>query len=446
MIRSRLIWIACLSLGSTACSGISIDEVRDAYFRGDYATAGQLVTELQEDDSSNSHVWALERGMVELACEKPGEALRELRFARDRLDELAGSDFGGWLGSMLFDDRQLDYQGSPYEHVLVRALLSVCDLMNGGNDARAFALQVRQRQIEILEEFKGPDDKPLPETAFKLVAFGSYLAGILYEEDYLFDQARQSFEKVLELEPDFPFAEADLQRITEGQPSQKGNGVVHILAMVGRGPYRIESDEPVTQAAVAIAQVIWAIYRDRATIPNITRVKIPALAYHADNPSEAHVYVDGEAIGTTALVTDVERTARQEFDAMKDYIVARAVVRRVFKVGVTEGAKEAVNDDKNPWIDLGISAVGALWTALEAADLRCWSLLPANFQVMRIELPEGEYEITIRAGRGGQAVGPPQTVHIYVRDGYNTYVAPLLPTLNGGPTPLTSERALAKPE
>ena len=44
-----------------------------------------------------------------------------------------------------------------------------------------------------------------------------------------------------------------------------------------------------------------------------------------------------------------------------------------------------------------------------------------------------------------RAVGPPQTVRVYVRDGYNTYVLGLLPTLEGGPQPLTSDPAELDP-
>ncbi|MEQ8765284.1 MAG: hypothetical protein RL885_15220 [Planctomycetota bacterium] len=442
MSRYRRFFSSLVLITASACSSVSIEEVRSSYSRGQYAQAEQQIVELQKEDSSNGHVWGLERSVIELACQEPDVAVDQLRMARDRLDDLAGTGFGEMFGSMLLDDRQMDYVGFPYEHVLVRAMLAVADLMAGGNDARAYALQVRQRQAEIQNEFRDPDGNPLPENAFKLVAFGSYLAGILFEEDYRFDQARQAFERVVELEPGFEHGPSDLERVVEGIPSQKGNGVVHILAMVGRGPYRVESNEPVTQAAVAVAQVIWAIYRERATFPAIAEVPIPALAYHHDNPTEAHVYVDGQKVGATQTITNVEEMARHEFETFKTYAIARAVVRRVLKVGITEGAKEAVNQNKDPWVDLGISAVGAIWTALEAADLRCWGLLPARFQVLRLELPEGEYDIEIRAGSGGVPVGAPQTVRIYVRDGYNTYVAPLLPTTSGGPPPLTSERAL----
>jgi len=122
--------------------------------------------------------------------------------------------------------------------------------------------------------------------------------------------------------------------------------------------------------------------------------------------------------------------------------VARAVLRRVFKILVVEGAKEGVRKAKkkdNQWVNLGIDVLGNIWTAMERADTRCWAMLPAYLQALRVEIPEGEHTLTLHAGLHGRKVGPPQSVRIQVRNGFNTYVIGLVPTLHGGPPPLTSE-------
>ncbi len=382
--------------------------------------------------------------MAELALGNPAQAERALKSARDRFEDIAGHGAGEWFASVLLDDRQLDYEGADYEHVLVRAMLAAANLMAGGGDATAYALQVLERQRQIMDAFE--QNGARPKQRYKLVAFGAYLRAILAEGDPLkADVAKRAYQEVLELEPGFGAAEDALGRERHSAP---GNGVVHVIALVGRGPLRVEAEEPCTAAVLAIAQVIWAIYRDRVTFPNIAAVKIPALAFHGDNPGEVVVEVDGGAAGATAAVTDVEATARAEFAAMRDWITARAALRRAFKIAVTEGVKETVNKPKrrgqepDELTDLAISLGGLLWTSLEEADLRCWGLLPATFQVLRLELPAGEHEVALRAGRHGAAVGAPQTVRVLVRDGFNTYVLGLVPTLAGGPPPLSSETQL----
>ena len=61
-------------------------------------------------------------------------------------------------------------------------------------------------------------------------------------------------------------------------------------------------------AAAPSTQIAWNIYRDRITFPNMTSVKIPALAVYTDNPTEAVVEADGRDMGRTATVTDVDAT------------------------------------------------------------------------------------------------------------------------------------------
>ena len=87
---------------------------------------------------------------------------------------------------------------------------------------------------------------------------------------------------------------------------------------------------------------------------------------------------------------------------------------------------------------VGIDILGNLWAATEGADLRSWSLLPASFQALRVEVPEGEHEVVLRALRNGRMVGAEQRVRVRVHAGYNTFVLGLTPTQAGGPSPLTS--------
>ncbi len=442
-------FFAVMAVAFAGCATDPMPQVRQWYATGDYVLARDALAQQVANGGDDTHLYRAEKAILDLAVADPVAAVRELRAARDRYDELSGGDALGWFGSVLLDDRQLTYQGYDYEKVLLRALLALADLSAGGSDARAYALQVFETQQRLMQQFEDQDGEK-PKLRYKLVAFGHYLRAILDEDDPLRrDEARRNFAKVIELEPGFTRARDDLERVTNGVPSQPGHGVVHVLALVGRAPFRVEVNEPVTQASLAIAQWIWTSQRRRAGIPNITAVPIPALAYHQDNPTSAFVLANGIDVGETATVTDVEATARAEFDAMRDSIVARAVLRRAFKIAITEGAKEAVSrDDKRrdgvrgePLADIGLSIAGLLWTAFESADLRCWSLLPASFQVLRVEVPAGEHEIAVQAARNGRPTGAAQRVRVDVRDGYNTYVVALVPTLGAGPTPLTSHPA-----
>ena len=71
-------------------------------------------------------------------------------------------------------------------------------------------------------------------------------------------------------------------------------------------------------------------------------------------------------------------------------------------------------------------------------------MLPASIQVLRLELPEGVHDLAIRPLHGGQLTGEERSVRVQVVAGYNTYVSALVPTLAGGPPPMTSRPAIQK--
>ena len=65
------------------------------------------------------------------------------------------------------------------------------------------------------------------------------------------------------------------------------------------------------------------IKKRQSFVPINVPVPIPALAFYRENPETVAVFIDGKRVGQTALITDVEETARVEFDAMRPWVLAR---------------------------------------------------------------------------------------------------------------------------
>ena len=238
---ATLLVALCGSVLMSGCADPML-RIRADYDHGRYELAGQALEDLVRSDGQNAHVYNLERGVVELARGRPEQARKALAEARDRLDKLGRAGYLEWFGSAFVDDALVNYRGADFEHVLVRALLAVADLAAGGTDSSAYALQVGAKQLELIEEFQ-TDDGKRPKSGYKLVAFGYYLRAILDEAKLDYAGAERNFKKAYELEPQYPFADEDIHRVTEGRHSKQGNGVVHIVALVGRGPHRVESHE-----------------------------------------------------------------------------------------------------------------------------------------------------------------------------------------------------------
>lgn len=71
-----------------------------------------------------------------------------------------------------------------------------------------------------------------------------------------------------------------------------------------------------------------------------------------------------------------------------------AVVRRGEEGG--DLSNELTGTQNGSLQNLAFDAAGVVWEATEAADTRCWGLLPDKIQVLRVELPAGEHELDLR--------------------------------------------------
>ena len=343
--------------------------------------------------------------MLELAAGRPKNAERILRGVRDRFDQLEEKDVGEFAASMLTDDTRRAYAGEDYEKVLIRAMLSLTNLMSDGGDAGAYALQVvdKQQQIidAVIEKQKKETDTPPVELAYKQVALGPYIRAMLAEESPLtLEEAARARVQVANWEPSFRDAQADVQRAQYEKPVAPGNGVLYVFALVGRGPIKQEKEEFPTQAALLVADRIVNAFSKRSIPPTLAPVKVPQVLNFPSIAEAVSVRVGGELKGQTATLVDVGAMAARQQEARYTEVIARAVARRVIKKGAIYAAQAITDVDQSSPLSLVAMAAGIAWEATENADTRCWGLLPDQIQVLRIELPVGDHEIALRPAAG----------------------------------------------
>jgi len=137
--------------------------------------------------------------------------------------------------------------------------------------------------------------------------------------------------------------------------------------------------------------------------------------------------VDGQVRGTTETITDVGQLAVRQYEALRDHVLARAIVRRVVKKGIVYAGKDAFLQNDDPLVNFAIDVLGVAWEAAERADTRYWGLLPDKIQVLRLELPAGEHRIALQPIDRSRGIGPAESTTIEIEDGRNTYVLASFP-------------------
>ncbi len=413
--------------------------LRDSYYADRMTVAGEAADKLIQKKKSDVDVLKLDRAMIQLAAGKPADAEKSLREIRDRFDALEGQDIAESAFSLVTDDTKRAYAGEDYEKILIRCFLSLSNLMHDGSDAKAYALQVTEKQQSIIQA-GGDDATKNPKLAYKRVALGAYLNGALQEATHRdYDDAARSIQLVVNWEPDFKFGKQDLSRVTTGHHSEQGHGVLYVFTLIGRGPYKEERAEEASSAALLIADRILSVTGKHSLPPTIAPVKVPMVVCSRNRISTVRVAVDGQKSGETETITDIGRMAVDQYQAVFPTIMARAVVRRVVKKGAIYATKEAAQVD-NPLVSLALDGVGVAWEATENADTRCWGLLPDKIQVLRVELPVGTHDVSLTPGADRANIGPAVGRKVTITDGSNTYLMATFPDSHLVGEVLVSER------
>lgn len=439
--------LVCLTLpGFTGCATHAdrAKVVRNAFYQGQLQTALEKSTpqtgwlKRQHDDD----LQRLNQAMIHLASGDSQQSEQLLREVRDRFDHLEQKSLAEQTLALLSDDRRISYAGEEYERILIRVMLALSNLMHEGGDVHAYALQVAAKQQEMLQtkqvsppqETSAPPDstqEPPPPDQSGLasqLAIGSYLRAAVLESSPLdYDDVQRCRLQVASWQPDFRDAQIDLARAESGQHSAPGHGVVYLFALVGQGPYKEEDVAPVTTVSLLIADRILSAVGKYELPPNIAPVRIPVVVRAPQLVDNIAVASGGVLLGSTATLMNVGELAVQQQALERDRIIARAVARRIAKKGSVYAVKEGLRVEGSPEIDMLLTVAGIVWEASERADTRCWSLLPDRIQVLRLELPIGEQELTLTPQRDSRQRGTPQRVRVDVQDAKSTFVLTCIP-------------------
>lgn len=418
---------ACLAVGllallSAGCrSGwATLEQGRGAYYAGDFDGARTALAATIEQDRELADVARLELAVVELTAGNPAAADALLRECRDTFDQREPPEVVPTAGSLITDERDMPYDAASYEDVMIRSILSIASLMSDSGDAESYAMQAQMRQLQLAQEAEERGLEDVGEV-YQPLALAPYIRGVIREATHHdYDDAARAYQLVAQWEPEFPAAQSDLLRASQGTHSRPGHGVLYVFAMVGRGPLRVADVAEATGPALLIADRLVAATTQYAIPPTLAPIPIPRLVVPHSRVASVGIQIPGAPPARTVAVTDVGGFAVRQIEAEMPWTVARGVVRRVVKKAIVATTIDSVSGG-NPALDLGGALLGSVWEATEKPDLRCWSLLPREIQVLRIELPAGKHRFTAAALGAATRDGGVEA-EVVIRDGTNSYV------------------------
>ncbi|HAK96814.1 MAG TPA: hypothetical protein DCM87_17940 [Planctomycetes bacterium] len=453
-MRCRIAVLGALAAGVCGCA--SYDEIiapaRAAYAIGDYAEAERVLAPYAEEDGKDRPAFLCERALPQLAQGKLRDATEGLRAARDQFDRHEQKLATEWIGSLLVDDTVIAYPGEDYEKILIRVVLALADLLGARKDAAAYANQVILKRQEIIDRSPEVDGNKI-KASYKDLGIGRYLVGLLAEEAFNQGEARRNYRELVALEPAFAYGPEDLERAETRAPSERGNGVLYVFCFVDRGPFKVQVEHEPSTMAMHMVWIMGSLIGQKLVTPSIVPVKVPGLFFPERTIEDVEVASAAGPARPTSELLSVQDAAGQQFDIVRDWIVAKAFLRRLVKKAVVETGKRVVQhqqkgdkrrmSDAQVATEVGAFLVGAIWEAIESADTRCWSLLPASIQAVRLELPEGEHAIRLTPRWRGHAAGRPVEAPVIIEDGRNAYCLAIFPTSRAAPAVIVSQPLFA---
>lgn len=324
---------------------------------------------------------------------------------------VSATEVGSGTGSVLINDKVLEYQGEGFEKVLVHSCKARNYLMLGDVEAARVEIrnanmrqdEERQKNEEAIAKAKEEGKEKYEETEIdKQFAgaqealgrldnvyqnpFATYLSGVVYELNGEPGDAFIDYKKAYEMVPN-PLVGSDLGRLgtklhredeiaglgvtpPAGEAGEPGNTLIFVDN--GFAPERVEIKFPLPGPGTILT----------AAVPMTQPVP--------SNLVEAEVVgPQGETLGRTQMLVDVEAMSVRNLKDHYPAILTRQAVRLAAKAAAGKVAEQ----------QLGAGAIlltSAFNAVTEQADLRGWYALPRSIHVARVTLPADQQEVTLR--------------------------------------------------
>ncbi|MEA3222945.1 MAG: hypothetical protein U9P49_07255 [Thermodesulfobacteriota bacterium] len=441
----------CLSIVFiTGCASLQnyarkADPARNYIAKGAYEKA--ITSFPEEARGANEVLIHLERGTIlqgmgqfEASAKEFESAVAKVKGFESRA-VISASKSTTQMGSLLINEQVQPYEGEDFEKILIHSLDAINYLMM--DDLEGARVEIRnayRRQKELYEKhykairkaeekakgagwrhsfikadagrLKNLEDKAASVHSVYQNAFAYYISSLVYELNNEQDEAYIDLKHAIKAAPDSIPIQKDLIRLskelhyyddlelwekrfgTSGIDPKDGIDVVVVIG-VGLAPVKEEVKFPIPIIRHGRKGIVFA-----------------ALPVYRFEPTTtlAGMVGYGNTCIKTSRVLDVDATAARNLLDEFPILFAKQIARTSLKATAT-------NRMGKEFGALG-SLAGSVYSAVtEQADLRTWSTLPKQIQVVRLSIPKQTRELTIRTIPTGftQRVGIPDNAqHVIV--------------------------------
>lgn len=351
---------------------MKVNVARANISNGNYDSAAKSLEPLATTEDKDQLVYLLEYGTaLQLAGDfkKSNDVFRKA----DKISAINDyHSISKITGSLLFNEGMVQYKGEHYEKVLINAFSAINYLMLGELDEA----NVEARRLnEKLQKYK--NDAQLP---FTQSPFARYLSAMIWESNGKFDDAYIDYEETYKLNPNIPLLREDLIRLAKR--SKRSEALKKWEREFPEVTWRKEWDEKNYGEIILVYQQGWGPVKR----PNPQNFSFPMLFSSFSDTKRANLIVDSFPPSSTSEIYNISEVTIRTFNDQMGELIAKRLGAHVVK---------AVAADQIRQRNEGLGNLAYLvMRVADQADTRHWSTLPESFQIARIRVPAGTYNVT----------------------------------------------------
>ncbi len=390
-------------LGACSTYQSKIQGSRNDLKSGQVQAALDQLKPLAEKDSDDQLVYLLDYGTALQIAGKYKES-SDVFLKADKMVELNDYHSVSKIAvATLGSEDMVQYKGESYEKILISAYLAMDYLMMGQfDDAMVEVRRVNEKISKIRQDGR---------KNYELNPYANYLAGLIWESDGKFDDAYISYVDSSKIDSSNPFLPEDLIRT-----ARKSRRTDDYQALKKQYPQVVENPDWYDKnkgEVVILVQQGWGPEKHFSPVDN----RWPKLYPVFSSTNSTKMTIDGVGDFHSKMVYNVEQVVIKTLDDDVGWMIARKVGATVAKAVVADQIRQKQGELA------GFLAAVAMRVS-DRADLRQWSTLPKNFQMIRTWLPAGEYTMTLQGTNGGNPTADRwENVKFTIHPGHKTFLS-----------------------
>lgn len=381
-------------------------QINNALSTGDY----EVVYQTLEEDASilytkhDEVLYGLDKGLVSHYSGEFSRSNTELSEAEKKIYEYFTKSISQSISSFLLNDTVVDYAGETYEDIYTNFFMALnyihmndmegafVEIRRFDNKLKTISAQYADliTQANLSNKENGAETVSDYDIEFHNSALARYLSLIMYRSTGKLDSAevdKKYIDSAFKMQPslyNFPIPSA----VSEEFCIPENLGRLNVFAFSGLSPIKVEE-------VMRIASNDGSFYY-KIALPEMQRQN--SVVYSG----EVFVYnLQGELVANANLekMESIENIAIDMFEQKKDLLYLKATARSISKSVATSvwgSLADSETDVATASFFSLMQVVSAVSTEVsERADVRSSKFFPATAWVAGINVPAGEYNVTV---------------------------------------------------